>query len=66
MTRVSTPPHVADRRGLGWDVDSRYSSIMTLVAVATTLVRDARSNTVSVVIGSAGSAARDRAPNARS
>ena len=26
MTRVSTPPHVADRRGLGWDVDSRYSS----------------------------------------
>ena len=26
MTRVSTPPHLADRRGLGWDVDSRYSS----------------------------------------
>ena len=40
------------------------TSIMTLVVVATTLVRDARSNTVSVVIGSGGSAARDRAPNA--
>ena len=26
MTRVSTPPHLADRRGLGWDIDSRYSS----------------------------------------
>jgi len=26
MTRVSTPPHLADRRGLGWDVDSRFSS----------------------------------------
>ena len=26
MTRVSTPPHLADRRGLGWDLDSRYSS----------------------------------------
>ena len=26
MTRVSTPPHVADRRGLGWDLDSRFSA----------------------------------------
>ena len=26
MTRVSTPPHMADRRGLGWDLDSRFSS----------------------------------------
>lgn len=26
MTRVSTPPHLADRRGLGWDIDSRFSS----------------------------------------
>ena len=26
MTRVSTPPHLADRRGLGWDLDSRFSS----------------------------------------
>lgn len=26
MTQVSTPRHLADRRGLGWDIDSRYSS----------------------------------------
>ena len=26
MTRVSTPPNLTDRRGLGWDVDSRYSA----------------------------------------
>ena len=26
MTRVSTPLHLADRRGLGWDLDSRFSS----------------------------------------
>ncbi len=26
MTRVATPPAVADRRGLGWDIDSRFSS----------------------------------------
>ena len=26
MTRVSTPPHMADRRGLGWDLDSRFSA----------------------------------------
>ncbi len=26
MTRVSTPPHIADRRGLGWDLDSRFSA----------------------------------------
>ena len=26
MTRVSTPPQMADRRGLGWDLDSRLSS----------------------------------------
>ncbi len=26
MTRVSTPLHLADRRGLGWDIDSRFSS----------------------------------------
>ena len=26
MTRVSTPPDLADRRGLGWDLDSRFSS----------------------------------------
>ncbi len=26
MTQVSTPLHLADRRGLGWDIDSRYSS----------------------------------------
>ena len=26
MTRVSTPPHISDRRGLGWDLDSRFSS----------------------------------------
>ena len=26
MTRVSTPPHLADRRALGWDIDSRFSS----------------------------------------
>ena len=26
MTRVFTPPRLADRRGLGWDVDSRFSS----------------------------------------
>ena len=42
------------------------TSIMMLVVVATTLVRDARSNTVSAVIGSDVSAASDRAPKARS
>jgi uncharacterized protein YbbC (DUF1343 family)/CubicO group peptidase (beta-lactamase class C family) len=26
MTRVQTPPGMEDRRGLGWDIDSRYSS----------------------------------------
>lgn len=26
MTEVSTPPGMADRRGLGWDIDSRFSS----------------------------------------
>ena len=26
MTQVSTPRHLADRRGLGWDIDSRFSS----------------------------------------
>ncbi len=26
MTRVSTPWQLADRRGLGWDIDSRYSA----------------------------------------
>lgn len=26
MTQISTPRHLADRRGLGWDIDSRYSS----------------------------------------
>jgi CubicO group peptidase (beta-lactamase class C family) len=26
MTRPSTPAHVRDVRGLGWDIDSRYSS----------------------------------------
>jgi uncharacterized protein YbbC (DUF1343 family) len=26
MTQVSTPAHMADRRGLGWDIDSRFSS----------------------------------------
>ena len=26
MTEVSTPRHLADRRGLGWDIDSRFSS----------------------------------------
>ena len=26
MTRVSTPLHLADRRGLGWDLDSRFSA----------------------------------------
>lgn len=26
MTTVSTPPGLADRRGLGWDIDSRFSS----------------------------------------
>lgn len=26
MTEVSTPSHIADRRGLGWDIDSRFSS----------------------------------------
>jgi uncharacterized protein YbbC (DUF1343 family)/CubicO group peptidase (beta-lactamase class C family) len=26
MTQVSTPDHLADRRGLGWDIDSRFSS----------------------------------------
>lgn len=26
MTRPSTPPGLADVRGLGWDIDSRYSS----------------------------------------
>ena len=26
MTRVSTPPKIADRRGLGWDLDSRFSA----------------------------------------
>ena len=42
------------------------TSIMTLVVVATTLVRDARSNTVSTVMGSGVSAVSARAPNARS
>ncbi len=42
------------------------TSIMTLVVVATTLVSDARSNTVSTVIGSGVSPASDRAPKARS
>ena len=26
MTAIATPPHLDDRRGLGWDIDSRYSS----------------------------------------
>ena len=26
MTRVSTPLHLSDRRGLGWDIDSSFSS----------------------------------------
>ncbi|MEO2196663.1 MAG: exo-beta-N-acetylmuramidase NamZ domain-containing protein, partial [bacterium] len=26
MTEVSTPSHLPDRRGLGWDIDSRFSS----------------------------------------
>ena len=26
MTRVSTPLHLANRRGLGWDLDSRFSA----------------------------------------
>jgi len=26
MTRPATPPSMADRRGLGWDINSRYSS----------------------------------------
>ena len=26
MTRVSTPLHLSDRRGLGWDIDSRFSA----------------------------------------
>ena len=26
MTAPATPPHLADRRGLGWDIDSRYSA----------------------------------------
>ena len=26
MTQVSTPRHLADRRGLGWDIDSRFSA----------------------------------------
>ena len=26
MTRVATPATIGDRRGLGWDIDSRYSS----------------------------------------
>ena len=26
MTTVSTPSHLADKRGLGWDIDSRFSS----------------------------------------
>ena len=26
MTRVSTPPDLPDRRGLGWDLDSRFSA----------------------------------------
>ena len=26
MTRPSTPARLQDRRGLGWDIDSRYSS----------------------------------------
>jgi uncharacterized protein YbbC (DUF1343 family) len=26
MTAVATPPHEANRRGLGWDVDSRFAS----------------------------------------
>jgi CubicO group peptidase (beta-lactamase class C family) len=26
MTSVQTPPGMEDRRGLGWDIDSRYSS----------------------------------------
>jgi len=25
MSRVQTPPAIADRRGLGWDIDTRYS-----------------------------------------
>ena len=26
MTSPSTPPHIAERRGLGWDIDSRFSA----------------------------------------
>lgn len=26
MTAPATPPHLTDRRGLGWDIDSRYSA----------------------------------------
>ena len=26
MTSVATPPHLTERRGLGWDIDSRFSS----------------------------------------
>ena len=26
MTTVSTPSHLSDKRGLGWDIDSRFSS----------------------------------------
>lgn len=26
MTSVATPPHMKERRGLGWDIDSRFSS----------------------------------------
>lgn len=26
MTAISTPSHLPDRRGLGWDIDSRFSS----------------------------------------
>ena len=26
MSSVATPPHIRERRGLGWDIDSRFSS----------------------------------------